>query len=340
MAVYVREASLSDDKGALVGLTRAHLFAGTTERRFQWLYQENPFGSARAWLAIDPNTQEAVGMAALFPRRGLINGARVTCCVLGDFCVSEKYRTLGPALQLQRACLLAVKAGPFALCYDYPSRAMLAVYKHLGVVPNRKLVRMVKRLRTEDKMQQWISTESVSRAAARIADLALLLREGHISDPAGVQFRLEEQECSAEYSRLADRIGSSLGGCTLRTSEYLNWRYRRNPITAYEFLAAYRGEELLAYCVFTIADRHAWVAELFGRSDNSIVTGLLRQLAGLLRRRGAVSINVLLLASDVRMGALRKTGFWERESAPVIACDSDLKNFGSWLLLMQGDRES
>ena len=103
MAVYVREASLSDDKGALVGLTRAHLFAGTTERRFQWLYQENPFGSARAWLAIDPNAQEAIGMAALFPRRGLINGARVTCCVLGDFCVSEKYRTLGPALQLQRA---------------------------------------------------------------------------------------------------------------------------------------------------------------------------------------------------------------------------------------------
>jgi len=340
MAVYVREASLSYDRGTLVGLTRAHLFAGTTERRFQWLYQENPFGSARAWLAIDGNTQQAIGMASLFPRRGLINGARATCCVLGDFCVSEKYRTLGPALQLQRACLSAVKAGPFALCYDYPNPAMLAVYKHLGVVPNCKLVRMVKRLRTEDKMKQWISSERVSRAAARIADLALLLREGYISDPAGVQFRLEEQECTAEYSRLADRIGSSLGGCTLRTSAYLNWRYRRNPITAYEFLAAYRGEELLAYCVFSIADRQAWVAELFGRSDNSIVTGLFRRLAALLRSRGAVSINVVLLASDVRMGALRKAGFWQRESTPVIACDSDLKNFGSWLLLMQGDRES
>ena len=48
-------------------------------------------------------------------------------------------------------------------------------------------------------------------------------------------------DSNPEYRQLAERVGSSLGDCTLRSPDYLNWRYRRHPSQRYEFLAAYRG---------------------------------------------------------------------------------------------------
>jgi hypothetical protein len=340
MGVCIREASLVDDESAIVALVRAHLFAGMDQRRFQWLYRDGPYGAARAWLAFDGKTQEPVGMAALFPRRAVIGGNWAMGCVLGDFCVSEKYRSLGPALQLQRACLSAIASGDFAFCYDFPSTVMVGVYKHLGLAPTHKCVRMVKILRTSDKIRRLIPEGKASRAVAKVADLALALRDSAPSDPPGVEYRLEEQACTPEYSRLANRIGSSLGSCVLRSSQYLNWRYRQHPSAKHEILAAYRDRELLAYCAFTMAERQASVVDLFGVGDDATVLGLLNRLIRLLRSRGAAAIGVAILAHDPRRRALRKMGFWPRESIPVIAWNTNRTNLDPQLLLMHGDRES
>ncbi len=340
MAVHIREASLIDDESAIVALVRTHLLPGMDERRFQWLYRDGPHGSARVWLALDSAMPEPVGMAALFPRRGIIGGRSVVGCVLGDFCISEKHRSLGPALQLQRACLSAIEAGEFAFCYDFPSHVMLGVYKHLGLLPTHKFVRMVKVLSTSDKMELVIPLGSASRAVAKLADVALAFRDGTPVDPPGVAYCLEESACTPEYSRLAGRIGSSLGDCILRNSQYLNWRYWQHPLAEYEFLAAYRDQELLAYCAFTISQRHATVVDLFGSCEDSIVRGLIGRLVRLLRIRRVVAISLSVLANDPRCHTLRKMGFWARESTPVIAWNTQRKNLDPQLLLTYGDRES
>ena len=132
MAIYVRQASLIDDERILTGLAQRYLNEDADERRFRWLYRENPFGPARAWIAYEKDN-EAVGMAAVFPRRMYCDGVAVSGCVLGDLCIATKFRSLGPALQLQRACLACARSGEFALAYDFPSTTMLGVYRHLGV---------------------------------------------------------------------------------------------------------------------------------------------------------------------------------------------------------------
>src|SRR5208337_2913691 len=153
---------LIDDQGVLTGLARAYLDGDADEARFRWLYQESPFRPARAWIACGQGG-DAIGMAAVFPRRMYRDGVVVPGCVLGDFCVSTSYRSLGPALQLQRACLACARSGEFALAYDFPSTTMLGVYQHLGVEPAGKSVRLVKVLRVEKQIERILRARILSR---------------------------------------------------------------------------------------------------------------------------------------------------------------------------------
>jgi hypothetical protein len=339
MAVYLRQADLKHDEQLLIAFARNHLEL-MDEERFRWLYRDNPSGVARVWLACDDHAEAPVGMAAVFPRRCYVAGEQVLGCVLGDFCISEKYRSLGPAVQLQKACLSLVRDGEFACCFDFPSGGMLGVYKYLGLQPAGQSVRMVKYLKADGRTGQWAPLRSVSGLVFKAADLALALRDRNSSQANDIEYRLDKETCSDEYRQLAERVGSSLGDCTLRSPDYLNWRYRRHPSQRYEFLAAYRGAELQSYCVFTVSDGHAGVVDLFGVPEEEPVRGLLTHLAALLRERGVSTVSISVLTSDARVRLLKKLGFWGRESVPVIGFDGNRTNFGARLLLMHGDRES
>src|SRR5262245_50888305 len=104
MAVTVRPASLDDDAAFMVTAVQRHLNPAADLDRYRWLYLANPDGEARAWVAED-GAGRPVGMAAAFPRRMHMSGREGLGWILGDFCVDDEYRTLGPAVQLQRACM-------------------------------------------------------------------------------------------------------------------------------------------------------------------------------------------------------------------------------------------
>jgi len=339
MTVYVREANLIDDRAVLIDIAQKYLASDADEERFHWLYRENPFGPARAWIACEKQGK-ALGMAAVFPRRMFCDGAVVSGCVLGDLCVTPQYRSLGPALQLQRACLACAQSGDFALAYDFPSTTMVGLYQHLGLRPACKSVRMVKPLRA-DRIARVLPIPMLSRPVTAAANLALALRDGFFSDPQGLDFCLEDSACTSEYTELANEVGASLGACTMRTAEYLNWRYRQHPRMKYEFLTTRRGKELLAYCVFTLSAREVTIAELFGdKDDDQVMIGLLQKLVMLLRSRGVVTVSTPLLSWDPRTPLLRKLGFWAREAVPVMFFGREATVSGPQMLLMHGDRES
>jgi hypothetical protein len=339
MAVYVREANLIEDRGILTALVQMYLNGDADEGRFRWLYRENPFGPARAWIACEKQGK-TIGMAAVFPRRMYRDGKIVSGCVLGDLCISPLYRSVGPALQLQRACLACARSGEFAVAYDFPSTTMLSIYQHLGISPIGKSVRMAKILRVDSRIEGALPVPALSHPIATAVNFVLALRDQPLSDGAGLEFRLEAASCGSEYSKLAEQVGSSLGICTVRSAEYLNWRYWQHPRLKYEFLAVRRGNELLTYCTFTVSDGNATVVELFGNMEAQVVTGLLRELAGLLRARGVATVSMPVLSSDPRTGLLRKLGFWAREAVPVMGFAGESSLSSAQMFLMHGDRES
>lgn len=339
MAIYVRLANLIDDETILTDLARKYLHQDADQRRFQWLYRENPFGPARAWIAYENDT-EAVGMAAVFPRQMYCAGAVVLSCVLGDLCIATKYRSLGPALQLQRACLECVRSGEFGIAYDFPGTTMLGIYRHLGIQPVATSIRMAKVLRADEKVRRVIPARILSRPAAAAANFALSVADRTFADVPGIEFELEEAPCTSEYSELASRIGSSLGACTIRSAEYLNWRYRQHPHRKYEFFVARQNSGMLAYCTFAVEDGNAIVAELFGSIDHQALRNLLQRLVVLLRARGVATLSLPMLNGDRRADELRRMGFRAREAVPVMVFGPKAEVAGTPMLLMHGDRES
>ncbi len=337
MGLRLREADLSADGNLLIELARVNL-GQTDAQRFQWLYRDNPFGPARAWVACDGN-EFPVGMCAVFPRRAYIDGAEVLGCVLGDFCVSQDYRSLGPAVQLQRACLSSIDSRQFAFGYDFPSRSMLGIYRFLGVTPTQCSIRMAKLLRVEEKIKAVTRTQTLSQLVSKPVNLALTIKDRTASTPNGLECRVEEEACLAAYASLAKRIGSSRGSCVVRSSEYLDWRYRRHPSVRYEFFSAYRSENLQGYCVFSSAEGQAEIVDVFGSMDESDFIAMLRGLVNVLRSRKVAVVSMEVLDSDTRMAAFHSLGFRNRGTGPVINSLAKLGT-GPQLFLMHGDRES
>jgi len=342
MKMMVQTVDLERDRDVLIATLRQYLTASSNESRFDWLYRQNPHGAPHVWLARDSESGEVVGASAAFRRRATVNGLEKSGWVLGDFCVADKYRSLGPALQLQRATLAAVAELPESdFCYDFPSLQLTAIYRRLGVQPAAQMVRLAKPLRLDQKLQQRGSLGSLARPAAWIGNSLLRIYDYRIGNGKAWEIAIHEGECEHEFTHLRERMRAVNGVEIERSAEYLNWRYLRHPFFSYQILTARKSGELQGYLVFTRGDGHAQIVEWCTGDDPALLGALVRNLVRRLRKDGTMTLSAFLLESDPRLGVLTKLGFWPRESSPVMvnwpassvvpACD--------WLL-MHGDRDS
>ncbi len=317
MALTIRVADLGADRERIIETLRLHLTPLSDAARFDWLYLANPDGPASAWFAIDEARDETVGMASAFPRSVVLDGIDARCWVLGDFCIQEQYRTLGPAVQLNRVCLSAVDRGDVAFCYDFPSRGMMAVYRRLGLHPFGEMTRFVKVLRWGPKLRAARPIPGMGAALGALGAIADLWPARPASPAPGVSLTLHEEACDESFDDL-DRATRGRFRVTLRRSAaYLNWRYRSNPLNRYEILACRRGGELQGYAVFTQTGTEAHLADLVAREEGT-GTLLLDDLTARLRARGTATLSAPVLASHPLIPLLQRSGFSPREASPVI----------------------
>ena len=173
MSIAVRPADLEAEADQIVKLLAAYVNPRYDRARFDWLYRRNPDGVAQAWLAVNTVTGELVGTAAAVPRWMHVGQGHLLARVLSDFCVADAYRALGPALQLQRACLGAQADENIAWCYDFPGPGMMAVYKRLRIEPFAQMRRLVYPLRI-DAQAEALPLPSLVRQGIRVGGNALL----------------------------------------------------------------------------------------------------------------------------------------------------------------------
>src|SRR5262245_51216017 len=119
-------------------------------RRFAWLYTQNPAGPARTWLVRERGSETPVGMASLFPRWVRLNGQTCLSGQVGDFAVDAGYRSLGPAVMLQRATFSAVDAGELTFCYDCPPHDKgMATFRRLGLGVSCRMFRYARLVKVD-----------------------------------------------------------------------------------------------------------------------------------------------------------------------------------------------
>jgi len=344
MTTVIRRANLETDRGLLIEAIGRWLTPEADERRFDWLYRQGPHGPAHVWIATKGENGPLIGAAAAFPRRMYAKRAIQTSCVLGDFFVMPEYRSLGPAVQLQRACLSMLGPESFGSCYDFPASAMVPVYKRLSIEPTNNLVRLAKPLRTDRKMQELVKVPLLAKGASLAANQILKAKDRVRTANGGCEISLLTDSCGEEFTSLAASISDQNGICTERSAEYLNWRYRNHYCRQYEFLMARRQGRLLAYLVYTRNGEQAEIADLFGVDEPAFLSQLVMEAAERLRREGVATVSAPILGSHRWLAFFEELGFHARESCPVVIYSpshgaAETANHSSWLL-MQGDRES
>lgn len=342
MSVVVHQADLLADRTELIALLSECLSPAADAQRFDWLYARNPFGEARVWIARESASGRAIGASALFPRGMKAAGRSINACIFGDFCIHRDYRTLGPALLLQRATVAGMNAAGFEFGYDLPSASMLGVYRRLNIEPAESLVRMAKPLRANRKVSERVKSAPVARAASAAANIMLATRDSLRRSSSKAVIAAHTGRFAAEFTALAESSGGSSSGHVHRNAEYLNWRYLDHPQRRYEILTARENQSLKGYLVYLMEEDNARIVDCFTQEARpEFRRDLIASAVDILRSRNCETLSLPISASHPWRSQLSKLGFRARESQPIVLMQNQAKAalIKSWLFL-EGDRES
>ena len=315
MAVIVRAVHLDTEREELLAALEQNLTDLPHARRFKWLYHDNPEGPAWSWFVCDRASGQVHGVASVF-RRAMWLGSRVSLCgQVGDFAIDAGYRSLGPAVMLQRATFEPVDQGGLALCYDCPPHERgMSTFRRLGMAASATLVRHARLLRTDRRLAERFG--AAGRALAPVGNVLLRAAGGSRTRGTGVEIARHEGRFDDEFSALDGRVGASDVIRGRRSAADLNWRYRDDPLHEYVTLTARRRGELIGFLILAFGGGDGIVVDLFGRLTAEATGPLLEGAADEARAAGAETLHLYLSAGSPMEADLPPAGFRRREEGP------------------------
>jgi len=316
--VHVRQADIDADRQTLVRFLTGNLATHGGESHYDWLYRDNPDGRARAWLLLGGESDELIGAAAAFPRGVTVRGEDLVCWNLGDFAIARQARSLGPAVTLQRACLDEVMKGDVPFAYDHPSCNMMAPYARMGIRSTAEVVRYARLLRVDAKVEAIAKVGVLGKGVSALGNL--LLSFGNRAARVDREFEAKalEGRFDDRFSELYRRVAPRMNVIGRRTADYLNWRYRDNPLSRYEVVTVERQGRLMGYAVFVRREREAVLADLFGEPEDAVADALAAVVIDAMRGTEVETLSAPVLQGSPLIPALERWGFRARESSPFV----------------------
>jgi hypothetical protein len=334
MALRIRPVNFESDRQEMLDLLQRNLTDLAHAARFDWFYRRNPAGRSYSWFAVDDATGCAVGVASLISRAIWLGSTIKICGQVGDFAIDKAFRSLGPAVQLQRTTFEPVDAGQFVFCYDCPPHdAGMSTFRRLSMRENCRMRRYTRLLRTERFMEKRLGGGAISHAASVAANAALRMTSGS-SRVAGIEIAEYSARFGEEFAALDRRENAQNEIRGRRSAEDLNWMYRDNPLQKYEVLAARRSGALLAYIVYAVRGDDAHVMEIGGAVGPEIGAALLAAVCETVHyaHPNVQAVSALLSAANEWIKGFERAGFRPREEAErVVAYASKSTPWNAWL---------
>jgi GNAT superfamily N-acetyltransferase len=326
MPISIQQADLAADRDRLTELMREHLNPLSTRDRYEWLYEKNPDGPALIWLAVDDDAgAKIVGSAAALPRRMYCGGEAVPGCVLADFWVDPAYRSLGPALKLQRAVLAAID-DKFAVAYDLPRRSMAAVYKRLGFSLDAGLRRLTRPVRIDRYVEQRLRVPGLTRLLAAAGNGLVAARDALSTRRPRHEIEYTDASFDTSFTELAASRARDYTLCVARSEQYLNWRFRDHFHHRFKLLTARRDGRLGGYLVVNVDGQSFDVVDCLFGADPTVVRDLLSAAIPIARGTGCHALNIPVFEASPVVEMLTGLGFYSRESQTLLAYDPKLSS--------------
>ncbi len=309
----------------LLSFLQSNLPALPHQRRFEWLYRANPDGPAWSWF-VCADSDQIVGAASLFPRSMWVGNQLQRCAQVGDFAISVKHRSLGPALLLQRATFSPADRGEVAFCYDCPPHdAGMSTFRRLGMAPNCRIDRYAVPLRVDHRLKKQLGV--AAKVPAALGNVALRLRRWPALRLKSKGLLIEEHPGSFgnEFSDLDRTVKKTDVIRGQRSAAQLNWRYRGDPLQQYQVLTARRARELVAFMVYFTSSQAVTIADLFGRD---LAEASVNLLAAAMERFGKSHqiLEVYLSSGNELVKDFLRMGFRTRSPAANVVAYAPTKS--------------
>lgn len=319
MSLRTRTVDFVADREELLSVLQRNLRDVSHEARFSWLYLDNPAGQAHCWFLCDDHGS-AVGVASLVRRATWMGETSATCGQVADFGIDPSFRSLGPAIKLQRCTFEPVLQGELAFCYDCPPHDLgMAMFDRLGLKETCRMQGYVKLLRADRQLEKRLGA-SAGKMAAAITNPLLRLRSSRATASGRLDFNSYTEEFTDEFSALDRAARTSDTIRNRRSAEDLNWRFRRNPLQRFEVLIARVQGELLGYLIYSVVGNDAYIFDLFGRELCEVGPGLLNALTEILHDRAVQTIRAQLTKGSPSVAIFAKAGFSFRgDGARIVA---------------------
>jgi len=244
---YIKEVLNEDDVKQAVSFWERYLpvAEGIGIKKYDWFYQNNPYKKANLWLLKQKDSKKAIGVGGLGYRRFILKGEPLIGAIGVDFAIEKKYRTLGPALKLQRAIIESAKRNSDFL-YGFPFNNADVILKYYKYQKIADFTRLVKILKSGNYLESVVKPKLLARAISIPADLLLWLRSIKTLRASENVFISETLE---GLDHFVDKLWNLIAEQKLlmgeRNLEYLNWRYFKCPEVNYKVFGIRNNEDSL-----------------------------------------------------------------------------------------------
>jgi GNAT superfamily N-acetyltransferase len=320
MKLAIRPASAATDQEQMVELHHRNL-PDRLEGRFEWRHFANPVGPAWSWFLYEKNDGAVVAMTSVFPRHMYVNGKKVVCGQVGEFVVDAPYRSLGPALMLQRATFGPADSGKIAICYDCPPHDQgMSTFRRLGMRANSEIFRYALPLRSDEFLNKKLGAGPLAKPAIAAANLLLSAKLSSRGNQRmqGIEILPFHGSFGDEFTELDDSVSSTGLIRASRSAELLNWRFRKLPRCNYLTLVARRAGELVGFLTALDCDGRFGIGDVFGRQFEDVSVALIDALICWCRKEKASLVEGYSSESGPWEAAFLKLGFARRQSVARI----------------------
>lgn len=195
---------------------------------------------------------------------------------MGDFAIDLNYRSLGPAMILQRATFKPIDEGQLAFCYDCPPHGQgMAPFRRLGMGPYCRVARFARLQRSRRELEKRLGPGKLSSSLSHVFDYFLTQPRWRRRRHSGIEIAIHQGRFGEEFTHLDEQVGDNGGIRGRRSAAELNWRYLEDPLSSYRAVTARRCGELVGYCVFTTRGEDAFVVDLLALDLDPVGTALL-----------------------------------------------------------------
>lgn len=349
MPYVVKEADLQLEKQNMLSL-----LTGNRERqgfdydkRYDWLYRDNPCGKATAWIIWDESSGDPAGFTAVFPRHILVKGQELTCWNCGDFSIEKKHRALGVAVQLRKEAKRHVDEGNIPFLYAHPNNRMV----HIHMRAKHKKIAEMRRFALPIRLGRYLEKKPFGKLAGGIIDPlgSTMLRfkyrrngEYEVLDQTSMNF-------DNRYRELCEKVSADYPVIGLRDGAYLKWKFQIHPNYRYELFNYYKDGQLAGYIIFGDFDGTINLPEVVCPRDAEIQRDLLSTFIHYLlsERKNAYVVSMIVQEYHPILQTLESHGFKFRDDATssVIAYSNDpqlkpvVEDGKNWFMTV-GDRDA